>query len=221
LVAVEKGIAKAGKLFAKADAALHKAETAFEEYRERSSSEAVGLGKVTKAERPGKIAELAAKDPIKAAVAGGSVDMADRFAPVPTGLAPMGGAAALSARAAGGTGGKGLGVEGSSSSAGAHRSVGARARLGYEPAPYHSQMDNAVKSRAPIHGQRALDSSIQVKSTSPRRVGIDPETNEIVVFDQTIGNTFHGHVRSWEMLHQDMKNALVKGGLVDKNGKIL
>ena len=99
--------------------------------------------------------------------------------------------------------------------------LGAGGRPQYEPAPYHGVADNPVKSRAPINGQTALDSSVQVKPTSARRVGIDPKTGDFVVFDRTLNDTFHGHVRSWDTLNNDMKNILIKNKLVDKNGKIL
>ncbi|MDV8153479.1 polymorphic toxin-type HINT domain-containing protein, partial [Acinetobacter pittii] len=91
----------------------------------------------------------------------------------------------------------------------------------YENAPYHGKVDNSIKSRAPINGQSALDLSIQVKATSPRRVGIDYAKKEFVVFDKTEGNVFHGHVRSWDKLHVDMQNVLKKAGFVDKKGRIL
>ncbi|MFW4262330.1 polymorphic toxin MafB class 1, partial [Neisseria meningitidis] len=51
----------------------------------------------------------------------------------------------------------------------------------YKDASYHGKNDNSVKSRAPTNGQAALDNSVQVKSTSPRRVGVDKANNEIVV----------------------------------------
>ncbi len=95
----------------------------------------------------------------------------------------------------------------------------------YKDTPYHGKNDNLVKSRAPTDSQAALDNSVQVKSTSPRRVGVDKANNEIVVLDktQTISNgssEFHGHVRNWKDLHIDQKNALRKAGLVDSKGKI-
>ncbi|HEZ6819105.1 TPA: MafB family polymorphic toxin, partial [Neisseria meningitidis] len=95
----------------------------------------------------------------------------------------------------------------------------------YKDASYHGKNDNSVKSRAPTNGQAALDNSVQVKSTSPRRVGVDKANNEIVVLDktQTFNNGFaeyHGHVRSWQDLHTDQKNALKKAGLVNSKGKI-
>ncbi|HEZ0768052.1 TPA: HINT domain-containing protein [Neisseria meningitidis] len=88
----------------------------------------------------------------------------------------------------------------------------------YKDASYHGKNDNSVKSRAPTNGQAALDNSVQVKSTSPRRVGVDKANNEIVVLDktQTFNNgsaEYHGHVRSWQDLHTDQKNALKKAGL--------
>jgi RHS repeat-associated protein len=93
----------------------------------------------------------------------------------------------------------------------------------YKDADYHGKTDNAVKSRAPTNGQAALDNSIQVKPTSPRRVGIDPATKEIVVLDKTITlpngqDEYHGHVRNFDALHQEQQAALKKAGMVDKKG---
>lgn len=112
---------------------------------------------------------------------------------------------------------EGVAVEGPNAAA----SVGAARRLEYEAAPYHGKVDNAVKSRAPINGQDALDMSIQVKESSPRRIGIDYSAKEFVVFDKTIGVKYHGHVRVWADLHKDMQNALKKAGMVDNKGNIL
>ncbi|MBN0980112.1 S-type pyocin domain-containing protein [Pseudomonas hygromyciniae] len=91
----------------------------------------------------------------------------------------------------------------------------------YEDAPYHGKKGNSVKSKRPTNGLAALNDSIQVKPTEPRRVGIDPQTKEFVVIDRTTDELYHGHVRSWEELHQDMKNALIKAGKTNRKGKIL
>ena len=91
----------------------------------------------------------------------------------------------------------------------------------YQPAPYHGRFDNSVKSRAPTNGQYVLDSSVQVKKTSPRRVGVDESTGELVVFDQTYEGVFHGHVRSWGDLTTQMRNALRRAGVVDNRGRIV
>ena len=99
--------------------------------------------------------------------------------------------------------------------------AGAMRKLEYESAPYHGKADNAIKSRAPTNGQDALDMSVQVKETSPRRVGIDYKKKEFVVFDRTQGDKYHGHVRAWKDLHTDMQNALKKAGMVDNKGNIL
>jgi RHS repeat-associated protein len=117
---------------------------------------------------------------------------------------------------------EGIAVEGANAAATSEQvSVGAARRLEYEAASYHGKVDNAVKSRAPINGQDALDASVLVKDTSPRRVGIDYDAGEFVVFDKTIGNKYHGHVRSWKDLHPDMQKALIKSKMVDNKGKIL
>ncbi|MGF6110468.1 S-type pyocin domain-containing protein [Pseudomonas frederiksbergensis] len=92
--------------------------------------------------------------------------------------------------------------------------------LEFDAASYHGKTDTPVKSKGPANGQEALDNSVQVKPTSPRRVGVDPETKEFVVFDRTGGDVYHGHVRPWDKLHQDMKNALIKAKQVDNKGNI-
>ena len=91
----------------------------------------------------------------------------------------------------------------------------------FEGASYHGTVDNAVKSRGPLDGQGALDLSVQVKPTSPRRVGIDYDAGDFVVFDRTINSTYHGHVRPWKDLHPDMQKALIRSGMVDKRGNIV
>ena len=93
--------------------------------------------------------------------------------------------------------------------------------LTFDAASYHGKTDTPVKSKGPANGQTALDNSVQVKPTSPRRIGVDEATEEFVVFDRTGGDVYHGHVRSWVQLHQDMKNALIKTGKTDTKGKIL
>jgi RHS repeat-associated protein len=93
----------------------------------------------------------------------------------------------------------------------------------YEKSPKHGATTRGNVSGAPQNGQSALDNSIQIKETSTRRIGIDRSTNEFVVFDNTNPGTgtFHGHVRSWGQLTQEMKNALIKAGEVTRTGKII
>lgn len=93
--------------------------------------------------------------------------------------------------------------------------------LEFDAASYHGKADTPVKSKGPVNGQEALENSIQVKPTSPRRIGVDPDTSEFVVFDRTGGDVYHGHVRPWDKLHQDMKNALIKAKKADNKGNIL
>ncbi|MDB5971728.1 MAG: Large exoprotein involved in heme utilization or adhesion [Hydrocarboniphaga sp.] len=99
-------------------------------------------------------------------------------------------------------------------------SVGAMRRREFEGADYHGKVGNDVKSRGPVNGQDALDNSVVVKPTSPRRVGIDYETGDFVVLDRTINNTYHGHVRDFQQLHPDMQRALINAGMVNKHGSI-
>ena len=95
----------------------------------------------------------------------------------------------------------------------------------YKDAPYHGSVDNTVKSRAPTDGQAELDNSVQVKDSSPRRVGVDADNDELVVMDKTRTHPngdeeFHGHVRCWYDLHNDQQSALRTAGMVTSKGKI-
>jgi len=99
--------------------------------------------------------------------------------------------------------------------------LGAARRLNFEPVDYHKNIEIGRKSRGPRNGQSALDSSVTVKESSGRRIGIDYDTGEFVVFDRTEYGTYHGHVRSWDQLHIDMQNALRKAGMADRRGRIL
>lgn len=101
------------------------------------------------------------------------------------------------------------------------KSLGAAQRLRYEAAPYHGATRQGLKNAAPTNGQDVLDFSMQLKSTSPRRVGVDPDTGEFVIFDQTVEGVFHGHIRTWGELTGGMQSVLRKAGLVDRRGNIL
>lgn len=102
-------------------------------------------------------------------------------------------------------------------------SVGAARRYSYEASPKHGTQKVGNVSAAPKGGQAALDSSVQVKETSPRRVGVDYDAGELAVFDETHPGEgiFHGHVRSWEELTDQQRNAFSDAGLTDKRGRIL
>jgi RHS repeat-associated protein len=91
----------------------------------------------------------------------------------------------------------------------------------YEASPKHGPTDQGDVSRGPKDGQTALDNSVQVKNTAPRRVGVDAANGEIVVLDQTSAGKFHGHVRSWNDLTDQQRNTLIKNGLADKRGNII
>jgi len=97
--------------------------------------------------------------------------------------------------------------------------------LSYDPNPKHGPQNRGtakgVSSAAPKDGQTALDNSVQVKASSPRRVGIDRANAEIVVFDEHLPGRFHGHVRDWDDLTSRMQNALKNAGLVNKQGRII
>ena len=104
-------------------------------------------------------------------------------------------------------------------------SLGAMSRLRYEPSPKHGTTAkptaSGTSSPAPKHGQEALDTSLQIKDTSPRRIGIDYETGDFIVFDRTSAGVFHGHVRPWSELTSAMKKTLIEADMTNKRGKIL
>lgn len=92
--------------------------------------------------------------------------------------------------------------------------------LVYEPSPKHHPNVRGRVNTAPTNGQSAPDNSIQVKTTSPRRIGVDPATGEFGVFDQTREGVFHGHVRTWQELTQEIQNVLIDAGKVTAKGRI-
>jgi|GEM_PF-1823789 len=103
-------------------------------------------------------------------------------------------------------------------------SASAMRRLEFNPSPKHGasarQTSKGIASRGPTDGQHALDASVQVRSTSPTRVGVDKSNGEIVIFNQTSEGVFHGHVRLFGELNNRMKSALIKSGMVDRKGNI-
>ncbi len=99
-------------------------------------------------------------------------------------------------------------------------SAGAAARLRYEASPKHGRVRRGRSNPAPVNGQEALDFSIPLGPNTPRRIGIDYETGEFVVFHRTREGVYHGHVRTWGELTPQMQATLRRGGLVDKRGRI-
>jgi hypothetical protein len=97
--------------------------------------------------------------------------------------------------------------------------------LSFEPNPKHGPQSRGtakgVSSAGPKDGQTALDNSVQIRPSSPRRVGVDRANSEIVVLDEHLPDRFHGHVRTWDDLTVQMQKALKDAGLVDKQGRIL
>jgi hypothetical protein len=96
----------------------------------------------------------------------------------------------------------------------------------YKPSGKHKPTNTRARrggdnSKEPEDGQEALDNSVQVKDTSPRRVGYDEEHGEIVVLDETQDGEFHGDVRSWKELTQEMKNTLIRAKQFNRRGKYI
>jgi hypothetical protein len=91
----------------------------------------------------------------------------------------------------------------------------------YEVNPKHTAVRRGQISAAPRDGQKALASSVRIKETSTRRVGVDRASGEIVVFDEHVPGRFHGHVRSWDELTPTMQHALEQAGLMNRRGRII
>lgn len=96
----------------------------------------------------------------------------------------------------------------------------------YEEVDYHHK--NSVggkqggKSPSPKNGQRALDFSIpfNIKGSGSHfyETRLSVEDNYFVVLMEHRPGYFHGHLRLWDDLHQDMQNALYDAGII-KNRK--
>ena len=72
------------------------------------------------------------------------------------------------------------------------------------------------------NGQAALNNSVKVSPNSARRVGVDPESGEIVTFQESHHGTgiFHGYATPWSALRGDQRSALIKSGKVSPGGRI-
>jgi RHS repeat-associated protein len=91
----------------------------------------------------------------------------------------------------------------------------------YEANPKHGKDKKGNASAAPQNPQEVLENSLELPGNTTRRVGVDPENKEFNVFDEHSEGKFHGHVRQWGELTQQMKNVLIDAGLVNRKGKIL
>jgi hypothetical protein len=91
----------------------------------------------------------------------------------------------------------------------------------YEANPKHGKDKKGNASAAPQNPQEVLDNSLELPGNTTRRIGVDTENKEFNVFDEHAEGKFHGHVRQWGELTQQMKNVLIDAGLVNRKGKIL
>lgn len=97
----------------------------------------------------------------------------------------------------------------------------------YRDANYHGRLAQAgprgVKSPAPRDGAAALRNSFRISGSAPRRIGVDVANREFVVLDRTAKgqNLWHGHVRSWDGLTQQMRNVLIRNRITNARGKII
>jgi RHS repeat-associated protein len=94
--------------------------------------------------------------------------------------------------------------------------VGAALRKTFEASPKHPDLLDEA-------GQEALDHSLSFSENTTRRVGVDYERDQFVVFDQTHPgrDIFHGHYRTWDELRAPMRRVLRDANMVDRRGRIL
>jgi len=88
----------------------------------------------------------------------------------------------------------------------------------YEDSPKHGAEQRGNVSPRPKNGQKALDNSVQIKDTSPGRIGISDDP--FVILSKTRDKVYHGHVREWKDLEPEMRNAVKDAGWVTSKGKI-
>ncbi|TJZ49425.1 hypothetical protein FAZ15_22270 [Sphingobacterium olei] len=91
----------------------------------------------------------------------------------------------------------------------------------YERNLKHGTKNSGRANKAPTNPERSLANSLELPGNTTRRVGADKSTGEFNVFDEHTSGVFHGHSRTWGELSQDMKNMLIKSGVVNTKGKIL
>ncbi len=91
--------------------------------------------------------------------------------------------------------------------------------LRHEGVGYHGRQQSGKKSPSATNPQSALNQSHQISPNSPRRIGVDPVSGEIVVFHHTTGNVFHGHLRNWGNISPAMRNALIRNGVFTPKGR--
>lgn len=141
------------------------------------------------------------------------------------------GGAALSANLAGaavaaGILGTGTAIaynEAASDAGGPPRSSSNEQGLRFQPSPKHGRTQRGNAAPEPSNPQSTLEDSISFNPNTTRRVGVDYRTGEFAVFDETFNGSgiYHGHVRTWNELTQQMQSALRRAGLVTSKGKIL
>jgi hypothetical protein len=95
--------------------------------------------------------------------------------------------------------------------------------LRWEPSPKHGPTQRGRAAPEPADPEGSLQRSVPLGPNTTRRVSADPANTEFSVFDETHPGTgiYHGHARSWDQLNQQQKNALIRGGLADRKGRIL
>ena len=94
-------------------------------------------------------------------------------------------------------------------------------KLVYKRNPKHGERKTGKIGAEPKNPGKVLKESIEMPGNTTRRIGIDKDTGEFVIFDEHKLGEFHGHTRSWSELTQKMQSVFRKAGLVSKKGKII
>ncbi len=110
----------------------------------------------------------------------------------------------------------------------------------YELNPKHGPEPKTVRGKyigkRPTNPETTLQGSLALGGNSQkRRIGYDPDTAEISIFDRDrdwwdrmddgdpiqIGGIWHGHVRPWDQLNLQMKKTLIDAGMFDHKGNYI
>jgi uncharacterized protein RhaS with RHS repeats len=91
----------------------------------------------------------------------------------------------------------------------------------YVANPKHGRSQRGRANPESTNPQESLENSIEISETTTRRIVVDKDTNEFVVFDEHRPGVFHGHSRSWGELDQTMQSAFHKNDLANKKGELI
>ncbi|WP_051965318.1 hypothetical protein [Rickettsia tamurae] len=75
-----------------------------------------------------------------------------------------------------------------------------------------------VKNPASKDPKAALKNAYKISNDTERLIAVDIKNDQFVIFDNTSGNVYHGHIRTYKEIE---RNAVLKNNLIKTNGKII